>query len=274
MRKKASKGISSKKKRKPSQSTRRKNLLKKDKLTKREYKELKGIQLKEFREESFRLKDPNFQVQVYRKIKVKGGGKRVVQINANEFRAGGYYEVYVKHKPTGQRRLLAIGKLQDIPIRTKQIEKFGAFLGGRTFNPSLKYPKRAIGKWVPVTRIVRDIQKELEEYGKEIRTEVRASIIPMKRYYHTKWKIYSDKILKGSKLIKKCFVHCAVRFVYPNTDWIGKQSIFLEFNRRTRIDKVYQLREKLEDRINQDLELLHPNANEVSLIEVNGFIPL
>lgn len=220
------------------------------------------------------MKDKNFIVEIFRLIKIKGGGVRKVQINADEFKSGLQYEIYIRHKPTKQRRLLAIGRLSDIPIYSKQTEIFGKQLGGRTFDTSFKTAKKAKGRWVPVSRIVHQIQKELEEYGTDLKTEVRASIIPLKRYFHTKWKIYADNPIKGTKLIKKCFVHCAVRFVYPNNDWIGKQSVFLEFSRRIRINQVYKLRERLEERINGDLELLHPNADLVSLVEVNGFIPI
>jgi hypothetical protein len=243
-----------------------------------EYKQLRGRHLKEFREKSIILKDKRFKVEIFKIIKVKDGRKRTIQINADEFRAGQEYEIYIKHKTTKQRRLLAIGKLQDIPLLSKQREKFGAPLGGRTFDPTLKYPKRARGKWIPVSRIVRDIQKELEERGMDLKTEVRASIIPMKRYFHSEWLVYSDRILNGNTLVRTMFVHCALRFVYPNMDWIGKQSIRFDFKdegkRRTKIKNLHKLRDMIEKRIDRDLKLLHPNAEDVSVIEVNGFIPL
>lgn len=252
--------------------TQRKRLLSKKVLSKKEYKKLKKLK---FDTKPLLLKDKDFAVELYRKINLKEGGSRVVKISADEFIKSKSYEVYIKHRPTKQRRLLALGNLQDIPILTKQPERFGQQLAGRTFDPTKKYPKRARGKWVPVNRIVRDIQKELEERGLEFRTEVRASIIPLKRYFHTKWKIYSDEPVAGNKKYKAIFVHCAVRFVYPNQDWIGKQSILLDFeDKKYRLSQLHKIVPKIEELLNFRLELLHPQAENVSLVEVNGFIPL
>lgn len=249
----------------------RKKLLRKDTFTKTEYKQLK----KKFKREPFNLKDENFTVDIYRKINIKGGGSRVIPINSDEFIKSKSYEIFIRHKSTRQRRLLAIGKLQDIPILTKQPERHGQQLAGRTFNPALRYPKRAKGKWIPVNRIVRDIQKELEKIGSDSRTEVRASIIPLKRYFHSKWKIYSDEIVSGNKQYRAIFVHCAVRFVYPNQDWIGKQSILLDFqDEKIRLSKLHKMIPEIEEDLNFRLELLHPQAENVSVVEVNGFIPL
>lgn len=249
----------------------RKKLLRKDTLTKTEYNKIRKL----FKRQTFDIKKGEFAVDVYRKINVKGKGSRTIPINEDEFIKSKKYEVYIRHKATRQRRLLALGKLQDIPIFTKQPERFGNVLAGRTFDPKLKYPKRKHGKWVPVNKIVRDIQKELEEIGKDIQTEIRASIIPLKRYFHSKWKIYSDEIVSGNKQYRAIFVHCAVRFVYPNQDWIGKQSILLDFqDEKVRLSQLHKMIPKLEDDLNFRLELLHPQAENVSVIEVNGFIPL
>jgi len=138
----------------------------------------------------------------------------------------------------------------------------------------LKYPKKRIGKWYPVDKIVAGIQREILEHATERGVEARGAIIPMKRYFHTDWLIYSDRILKGKTLIKKAFVNCAVLFIYPQQQWVGKQSILIEFERRVRIDKLYTLVDKLEDRINADLGFLHSQADDISLVEINGFIPI
>lgn len=249
-------------------------LLKRQSVTTKEYQKLKKLRLKDkFKEKSIKLKDKNFAVDIIRLIKVKGQANRKLPINYSEFIAGRSYEIYIRHKKTKQRRLLAIGKLNDIPINSRQPETRGNFLGGRSFDASLPYPKRAIGKWVPVSRIIAGIQKELATVGKEIKTEVRAAIIPMKRYFHSKWHIYSDKPISGAKKVKKVFVHLAVRFVYPHMDWIGKKSIQLDLEEPTRLDQLHNMTEELQESINLDLELLHPNADDVSLIEVNGYIP-
>lgn len=255
----------------------RKQILKRTTLTEREYKQLHGKSERAFREASLTLRDKDFAVDIYRKVRVKKRKKyvtRYVKIGASEFVPNREYKIYVRHKPSRQRRLLGIGKFRDIPIRSKQIERFSYQLGGRTFDPSLKYPKRAKGKWVPVDRIVAGIQREIQEIARDAGSEARGAIIPMKRYFHTDWLIYSDHTLKGNTLVHKAFVNCAVQFIYPNADWIGKQSLFIEFRRGVRLNKLHTLIPKLERRLNDDLELLHGNAENVSLIEVNGFIPI
>lgn len=249
----------------------RKQLLSNQLFTKEEYKKLKKS--KRPKKKGIVLKK-EFAVDIFRRIRLKKGGYRVIQINPDEFVKSRNYEIYIRHRATKQRRLLAIGKLQDIPIFTKQPERLGRELAGRTFDASLKYPKRARGKWVPVNRIVRNIQKELEALGSDMRTEVRASIIPLKRYFHTEWKVYSDHIVKGNKKYKAVFVHCAVRFTYPNQDWIGKQSILFDSEKKFTLSKLHKMIPKIEQDLNNRLQLLHPQAENVSLMEVNGFIPL
>jgi hypothetical protein len=262
---------------KKSTHKKRKQLLKRTSLTEREYKHLRGKSERKFREKSLELRDKNFIVEIFRKMRIKKKKKyvhRYVKIGASEFIPNREYKIYIKHKPSGQRRLLGIGKFRDIPIRSKHIDRFSYQLGGRTFDPSLKYPKRAKGKWVPVDRIVAGIQREIQEIARDAGSEARGAIIPLKRYFHTDWLIYSDKVLKGNTLIHKAFVNCAVQFIYPNADWIGKQSLFVEFKRGVRLNKLHTLIPRLERRLNDDLELLHGNAENVSLIEVNGFIPI
>lgn len=252
-------------------------LLKRTTLTEREYKQLHGKSERAFREQSLKLRDPSFEVEIFRKVRIKRRKTyvtRYVKIGASEFIPNREYKIYIRHKPSRQRRLLGIGKFRDIPIRSKTIDRFSYQLGGRTFDPSLKYPKRAKGKWVPVDRIVAGIQREIQEIARNAGSEARGAIIPMKRYFHTDWLIYSDKILPGNTLVYKGFVNCAVQFIYPNADWIGKQSLFVEFRRGIRLKKFHTLIPRLERRLNDDLELLHGNAENVSLIEVNGFIPL
>lgn len=251
--------------------TLRKKILRKDTLTRTEYEQIK----KKYKKQDFDIKKGEFAVDIYRKIKIKGKGTRTVQVNQDEFIRGKNYEIYIRHKKTRQRRLLSIGLLHDIPIFTKIPERSGQVLAGRTFDPKLKYPKKRHGKWIPVNRILKQIQKELEEIGSDLDTEIRASIIPLKRYYHSKWKIYSDKIVKGNAKYTAVFVHCAVRFVYPNQDWIGKQSILLDFQEeKVKLSQLHKMTNQIEEDLNFRLELLHPQADNVSVIEVNGFVPL
>lgn len=257
----------------------RKSLLKKKKLTKKEYAQLRGKAVRKFREASLKLSDPDFEVEIYRKFRVKKGKKyvsRFIEINASEFIPDREYRIFVRHKPTKQRRLLGFGKFRDIPIRSKDINKFQKQLGGRTFNPNLKYPKKAKGKWIPVDKIVAGIQREIQEHATDRGTEVRGAIIPMKRYFHSDWKIYSDRILKGKTFVRRVLVNCAVEFIYPQQQWIGKQTIFVDFERRIMIKNIDNLvqREDFQGKINRDLGFLHSQADDISLVEINGYIPL
>src|SRR5689334_2394487 len=86
----------------------RKLLLRKDSITKQQYSRLRKSK---FINNPLSLKQKDFIVEIYRKFKIKGGGNRFVKINPDEFIKGKSYEIYIKHKPTRQRRLLAIGKL-------------------------------------------------------------------------------------------------------------------------------------------------------------------
>ena len=255
----------------------RKQLLKRTQLTEKEYASLRGKSERQFREQSLVLKDKDFAVEIFRKIRIKKRRKyiqRYVKIGASEFIPNRDYKIYIRHKPSKQRRLLGIGKFRDIPIRSKQIDRFSYQLGGRTFDPTLKFPKKSKGKWIPVDRVVAGIQRELQEAARQSGSEARGAIIPMKRYFHTDWLIYSDHTLKGNTLVRRVFVNCVVQFIYPNQDWIGKQSLFVEFRRGIRLKNLHTLIPKLERRLNDDLELLHGNADDVSLLEVNGFIPI
>lgn len=257
-------------------SVRQKLLFKDGQLTKREYKKLRSIPFHYVDDKSVKLRSKDFRVEIVRILKLKDGGKRKIEVNASEFKQDEKYEIYIRHKKTKQRRLLAIGKLFELPIVSHQKEIKGRPLGGRTFDASLKSVKRAKGRWVPVSRIVHAIQRELEEMGMDMRSEVRASIIPMKRYFHTKWLVYSDNPIPGNTLINVMFVHCAVRFVYPNMDWIGKQAIRFEFKdermHRRKLKNLHKLLPVLEKAIDRDLHLLHPNASDVGVMQINGFI--
>src|SRR5258708_31551863 len=104
--------------------------------------------------------------------------------------------------------------------------------------------------------------------------EARGAIIPMKRYFHTDWLIYSDHILKGKTFVKRVLVNCAVQFIYPQQQWIGKQSLFLEFERRIQLKNIHKLINQFEGQLNRDLGFLHPQADDISLVEINGFIPI
>lgn len=264
--------------------TLRQKLLQKKRFTIKQWKQFQKLK---FIEEPLLLRDKKFKAVIYRRITIVPGAgytrdtqlkkrlTKLVRINENEFYKNRDYEIYIKHIPTKQKRLLSTGLLQDIPILSKQPERGGAYLGGRYFNSKLKYPKKAHGKWVPVHRILSAIQKELEEFATNAETELRASIIPMKRYFHTDWHIYSDVILKGSRKVSLAYAHCVVRWIYPNQDWIGKQSIEVDLEEHpVRVDQLHKFTEQIESDLNGRLELMHPNAIEVSVMEVNGFIPI
>src|SRR5882672_10350174 len=88
--------------------SKRKRLLKRHKLTEKEYKVLKGNAVRKFREKSINIGE-DFEVQIYRKFRVKKGKhyvNKMFEITPKDFVPNKEYKIYVKHKSTRQRRLL------------------------------------------------------------------------------------------------------------------------------------------------------------------------
>jgi len=238
---------------------------------------LRGQQVKNFRRVSGQLRNSDFEVQLYKQVLVKIKGKnrkRFIRIATEDFIPKKFYRIYIRHIPTKQRRILAVGNLKELPIRSKNIQKFGKQLAGRTFNPKYKAVNKAKGLWIPTHRVVNEFLKELRELGRDLDTEVRGAIIPTRRYFHTKWHVFSDVILKGDTKVKNFLVNIVIQLGYAQENWIGKHNIKLEFTRGRKIKDLHKLETKLEKRINNDLQMYHPKAEEISMIEINGFVPI
>jgi hypothetical protein len=204
-----------------------------------------------------------------------------VTIEQKQFRTNTETRIYVVHKRTGQKRLRAFGKFNKIPIYGYHPDLYskGKELGGKWFIPSEgKLKKR--GKWVPTSSIIGDIQKELAQYGKEFKHEVRGVVIPAKNYYHTEWQLYSDTIINGNQYWKGVIINCVVEFVYTNQQWIGKRSIVLDLRAATKgrgikAKNLHKYTDRWEFALELRLDELKQNRRgEVNLIAINGYSPM
>lgn len=214
------------------------------------------------------------------KRKIKGKLKSVERttyrpIKPEQFRKDRYYRLYLIHKHTKQKRLFGFGKFNNIPMFSTHPDSKGRELGGRFFYPNVKKLKRK-GGWVPVKSIIRDIEKELEDYGKNFRHEVRGAIIPPKNYYHVDWKIFSDKPLPGNTVWKKFAISAVIEYLYTSQQWIGKKTIVVDT-----LDKGIQIKNlhKYEDRWKFELgvkldETKQNRKGHLNIIEINGFVPV
>jgi hypothetical protein len=69
-------------------------------------------------------------------------------------------------------------------------------------------------------------------------------------------------------------VNCAIHLIYRQENWVGKHSIHLDFDKPTSIKKLLSIQPKLEKRIEEDLDRMHSKAQEIDLLEVNGYVPI
>lgn len=210
-----------------------------------------------------------------RVIKKKGLKKKVIfkQISSDDFNPKKFYKLFIRHKASGQERLLAIGKFNTLPIFSQQEQRKGFFLAGRRFKP-LPIPKKGKGNWVPRTQIIAMFDKELRAKGRELKIESAGLLIPTKRFYHKKWQVFSDTFLAGTKKTKMLFAHVLVKFEYPRRQWVNKQFVPIEFQRPIMIKNLNKHTLRFEDMLNLQLEFLHPSADAVFVIKINGYIPL
>jgi hypothetical protein len=219
-----------------------------------------------------------YAVDLYRKHK-KGKIVTYKKIPLEDFTPGQWYRVYLRHKKTGIKRLLSFGKLHDLPIvskrHTQDLDK-PVLLGGRRFRP-LSTPKKARGKWVPTWRIVKSFELELETQKKDLNINfVAGSILPIKRFYHSDWHIFSDFPMKGSDRVRDVFVNASIVFDYPGKSWVSKRNVKLELDGSTMIRNLVKHETNIEDMLNMELEKefrLGSKAS-VSVVQVNGFIPI
>lgn len=203
----------------------------------------------------------------------KKGKYRYVSVSKKKFKKGSHYRIFIKHKRTGQRRLLGFGKFYTFPERSKFTKKL---MGGRTFDPK-PLPKSASGKWVPTWKIIRQVEEEVYSAGREQHVEVRGSIIPVKRWYHTEYKVYSDTIRKPSEKLKGVAVSVLLHYVYPNNQWIQKRTVVLDLRPRgIMIKNLVKYEEKIIDFVVTEMRFEHPTLNfrETNVLAVNGFVPL
>lgn len=206
--------------------------------------------------------------------KVRGKKKMIFKkIPLKKFNPRRFYKLFVRHKPTGQKRLLAIGNFTNLPIMSQEEQRKGFFLGGRKFKP-LKIPKKGKGNWITRRQIISQFDKELKGKARELKTKSAALLIPTKRFFHKKWLIFSDKFLRGNQKTKSVFAHIIVKFEYPRRQWLNKQFVPIEFAKPIMLKNLTKHIGRIEDLLNLQLEFLHPSADNVFVVKINGFIPM
>ncbi len=231
-------------------------------------------------------KEYTFEIFLRKRVKKK---LRFVRIPIEEFRPGRYYRIYVKHKPTKQRRFLGFGKFMAPPFfspehrsvrydpRTKRLVPTEVPIrryGGRRFLP-LPMAKKVVKGWIPVSRIVKDVESEVNQLAKDFDTSVWGVILPVKRYFHPTYMVFSDKIMKPEEKLKGVFVNCVTRLVYPRKDWIGKQGILIDLQgRNVMVKNIHKYTSRWENEANQMFEMTHPEADIAEVIKINGYIPV
>lgn len=231
--------------------------------------------LKQFRkkEEEFSSKQKGeYAVDLYQR-QPKGGYKKVP---LTSFKRGQKYHVYIRHKKTKRSRLLASGRLHEIPVATLKQTKnwFQPVIGSsRKFNP-LVFKKK--GKWVPISKFYSKATANIEEQAKIRRMQnykVRGAILPLKRFYNPELMIFSDEPIPRSRRVKEVFAHVVTAYDYPNIRWISARHVKVEFKQGIRLEDLHKKLEQIEDLAEDALQIEHPKAG-IKALMIDGFIPV
>lgn len=227
------------------------------------------------KEKSFRSKERGeYDIRLLER-QSKGGYKG---IDISQFKKNHSYLVYIVHRATRRSRLLASGRLKELPIaslkRTQHL--FSPVIGtSRKFNP---LPLKKVGKWLPISRFYNRALKNIESQQSELQKEgqnykIRGAILPLKRYYNPDLMIFSDQPVPRDRMIKEVFAHVVTAYDYPGIRWISARHVKVEFKRGIRADKLKDKLEQIEDLATEALAFEHPKAG-VKALMVDGFIPV
>lgn len=232
---------------------------------------------KQFREKEsqFKGKKGEYGIRLLIREKPKGGYK---PIDVKDFKKGEKYLVYIYHRPTRRSRLLASGRLNELPVATfKQTQEWfrPIISSSRKFNP---LPMKKRGAWLPISRFYNRALKHVEEEAAKLKKggenyKVRGSILPLKRYYHPEMMIFSDEPIKRSKVVTEVFAHVVTAYDYPNIRWISARHVKVEFRKGIRLDELQHKLDRIEDLAAEALRFEHPKAG-IEVLKVDGFIPI
>lgn len=274
--------MAAKKKKKPAKRARKKIIKKRNSKLhskpaskKREHDFLKS--LSENRTKS------NFKYELQKRVisRKKKNGRvykvtKYVQIPITKFKPAQYYRIYLVHKKSKDKRLLGFGKFYNIPFVSKLTNKQHA---GYAFKPTRgKAPKG----WIRTTRLYKAIQSEVADAAKESGADIRASLIPVRKFYHPKYMIFSDYKLKLSDKPKVIGVSVLLQFNYGHQNWLNKRVVFIDMrdefrNKRIQYKDLYKHREEIEEVINSSIRLnfvsVIQGQADIGVVAINGFIP-
>lgn len=203
------------------------------------------------------------------------------QVPLNKFRKRKDSLVYLYKRGTRKSMLLARGKLDALPVATKKyIETFGK---GRVFFETSR-PKfgrggktKARGAWVPIHKFYGIAKKRFASRVREFRKEgykARGAILPLKRYYHPKWEIFSDAPIRKDRKVTVAYANVIAAFDYPGQHWIGQRHIRVEFPRGIALSNLHKYTDRVQSLAGTALHATMPKASDVQVLEVNGYIPI
>lgn len=203
------------------------------------------------------------------------------QIPLTKFRKRKDSLVYLYKRGTKKSMLLARGRMDALPIATKKfIETFGK---GRVFFETSR-PKfrkhgkiKAIGRWLPIYQFYGIAQKKFNQHVTTFRKEgykARGAILPLKKYYHQKWQIFSDAPIKSNRLVTVAYANVIAAYDYPGQHWIGQRHVRVEFPRAVKLSELNKYTERVQRLAGTALHATMPKASDVQVLEVNGYIPI
>lgn len=213
-------------------------------------------------------------------IKKKGAKKYKVTkydtISINKFKPNNYYRIYLRRKGTSDKRLLGFGKFYNIPFISSLTGKQHA---GYAFKIRTGKPPKG---WIRTTKLYKTIQKEIEDVSKESGAEIRANLLPVRKYYHPKYMIFSDEKIKLSQKPKVVGVSVLLQFNYGHQNWLNKRIVFIDMRdefprKRPTYKQLYKMTDKIEEIINDSINLNFVSVingqAEINVVAINGFIP-
>lgn len=238
----------------------------------------KGKNLIEFRKDAKQFASRKFgeyDTILYKRVQYKRK-VRYQEVPLTSFKANQYYRVYIKHRSTGRTRLLSFGRMPELPVISKKYTRdleHPVITASRKFKP-LPMPKKAKGKWLPISRYYNKLEADIEEQASSLtqKYKVRGAILPLKRYYNPDLMVFSDSIIKRNAIVTAAYAHVIVAYDYPGTRWISARHVRIDFPKGVRLDHLADHLERKEELATEALGLEHPKAN-ISVLNIQGFIP-
>jgi len=230
-------------------------------------------------------KHSNYEYEIRKRvITKKKKGKRTykitkyVKIPVHKFKPNKYYRIYLIHKRTKDKRLLGFGKFYNIPF-------VSTLTGKQHVGYAFKATKAKAPKgWIASSKLYTLFQREIERAAKdaEPKADVRASLMPIRKWYHPKYEIFSDYKVKLSDKPDVIGVSVLLQFNYGHQNWMNKRVVFVDQRDEFRGKKMTwkeltDHKDDIADVITSSIDLnfvsVINHQAEISVVAINGFIP-